>query len=150
MKSSIAAAVVCFVIIAASYPSSLNAAVASPMTGAAPGYMLRNQSNFLMRFQGDITPGAGLVGASFTIAECPKASCYHLSGAVKLPLTVKASASLNVGAFPIAGTECDLQFEEVIKNGMDSPDWKLILVSKDRAGRGCARIPAALAGVYKA
>ena len=104
----------------------------------------RNPHNYTLMFDlsGTFNGGANMDG-NFSVSACPQTACFHLSGLLKI------MPSPYEGFFPIVGMACALHFENVPRRGMDSPDWRITLVSKDQGGKGCASLPAGLAGVYK-
>ena len=85
--------------------------------------------------------------AEIAISACPQAGCFHLSGPVWMP-TNPATGS-NEGTYSMPGLPCVLDIENVPRDGMDSGDWRVTPRSRDRGGKGCATLPAGLAGIYR-
>ncbi|MEI9929750.1 MAG: hypothetical protein WDM89_04080 [Rhizomicrobium sp.] len=107
----------------------------------------RNPHNFILKLDmNNFNNGEWSGDATFTISACPQKTCYHLSGKASLPLS--HSTSLNEGLFSIPGASCDLHFEEVPHDDMDSGDWRITPISRN-GKQGCASLPSGIAGVYK-
>jgi hypothetical protein len=109
----------------------------------------RNSHHFTLKLDAyDWVKGTWQGNANFTISACPQPTCFHLSGSLVLP--ENPSTYIYEGSFPVPGQPCDLRFEEVPRDGMDSTDYRVTPKSRDAAGRGCATLPAGLPGIYKA
>jgi hypothetical protein len=88
--------------------------------------------------------------ANFTVSACPQANCRrYLSGPIKIVSSPKSEVTDYEGFFAVAGSPCVVHFEQMSYRGMDSGDYRLTLVSKDKGAKGCSSLPAGLAGVYK-
>ena len=85
--------------------------------------------------------------ANFTITACPQKGCFHLAGPIKLP--DNHASELYEGSYALPDMPCDLHFQEVPHEDMDSGDWRITPVSRHGAEKGCAALPTGLAGVYK-
>jgi len=130
-------------IVAALAMASVAVSAASVMSETA-----RNPHNFTLKLEYlNFVNGEWSGDAEFTIAACQAPSCFRLSGKASLPLS--PSTSLNEGVFPVPRLACDLHFQEVPHNGMDSGDWRISLSNRDHGGNGCASLPAGLAGIYR-
>jgi hypothetical protein len=92
------------------------------------------------------TKGGWSAGATFTISACPQARCFRISGPIKLPSN---DGGLAEGSFSIAELDCEIHFLEVPRDGMDSGDLRVTPISSDQDGKGCASLPAGLAGLYR-
>jgi hypothetical protein len=111
----------------------------------------QNTHNFVLTLaMRNFVKGAWSGDANFTISACPQAGCrQYLSGPIKIGSVSKNEVTDYEGFFPVAGSSCAVRFEQVSRGGMDSGDYRLTLVSKDKVGKGCSSLPAELAGVYK-
>ena len=106
-----------------------------------------NPHHFMLKFDyRNFVNGNWSGDAEFTISACQEPNCFRLSGKASLPLS--RTTGLNEGVFPIPRIACDLRFEEVPHDDMDSGDWRITLISRDHTANGCASVPAGLAGVY--
>jgi hypothetical protein len=125
-------------------------AMAGSATAAAPdvGELGYNRHHYTLRMdQFDMVLGGWRGGVRFEISACPQPACFHLGGRAFLP--INRATGGNEGFFQIPGMSCDLHFEEVAYDDMDSGDWRVTPVARNQAKHGCAGLPAALAGVYK-
>ncbi len=108
----------------------------------------RNPQNFVLKLDMVNLGQNGWNGdANFTLTACPQASCLRLSGPIKI--VEDRQRHVTEGFYPVTGSPCVVHFEQMIRRGMDSGDYRLTLVSKDGAGKGCAALPADLQGVYR-
>ena len=110
-----------------------------------------NPHNFVLKLEMRNFGIGGWSGdANFTISACSQANCrLYLSGPIKIVSSPKSEVADEEGVFPVAGSPCVVHFEQMIYAGMDSGDYRLTLVSKDKGPKGCSSLPAGLAGVYK-
>lgn len=111
----------------------------------------RNEHNYVLELDfGKYVAGIGVSEAMFTISACPQARCFHVSGRASSP---SPSGDFSFVSLSLAGLPCDLHFENIPRKVgryyMDSPDWRLTLVSRNESGNGCASLPRDLAGDYK-
>jgi hypothetical protein len=111
----------------------------------------RNPNNFVLTLEMHNFVNGGWSGdANFTISACPQAKCrLYLSGPIKIVSSPQSEVTAYEGFFPVTGLPCAVHFEQLSYGGMDSGDYRLTLVSKDKGARGCSSLPAGLAGVYK-
>lgn len=117
------------------------------ISGAAAAYSAQNEHNYTLSIDViNMVNGNWSGDAVFKISACPEAQCFHVSGQASLPST---SGGPSEGSFSMTGLPCDLHFQEIIRNGMDSGDWRIKLISRNESGNGCASLPPDLAGDYK-
>lgn len=124
-----------------------NVAEAAP----APTETAQNPHNFVLTLEMRNFVNGGWSGdANFTISACLQANCrLYLSGPIKIVSSPKNEVTDYEGFFAVAGSPCVVHFEQMSYGGMDSGDYRLTLVSKDKGAKGCSSSPAGLAGVYK-
>jgi hypothetical protein len=124
------------------------AALAAADVADAPNPRATNTARNEHRFTLELSPtkGGWSAGATFTISACAQARCFHISGPIKLPSN---DGGLAEGSFAIAELDCEIHFLEVPRGGMDSGDLRVTPISSDQDGKGCASLPAGLAGLYR-
>jgi hypothetical protein len=112
---------------------------------------VRNEHNYILELDlpHNIPHGGWSGDVAFTISACPQAQCFHVSGRVSVP---PFSMNRMEGSFPLAGLPCELHFQNIPRKVgqyyMDSPDWRVTLISRNESGNGCASLPPELAGDY--
>jgi len=85
----------------------------------------RNEHNYTLKLdQRTFVKGNWQGDANFTISACPQPECFQLSGSLLF------ASGGHEGSFPIPRLQCELHFEEVLRRGMNSGDYRVTMVSR--------------------
>jgi len=105
----------------------------------------RNPHGYLLKLDMLTFVNGGWQGdADFSLSACPQIKCFHLAGSLLFP------GGDGDAAFPVAGMKCILHFEAGVSSlGLPDGGYHITPVSRAPDAKGCAALPADLAGFYK-